>query len=100
MGYRSDVAIAMYADEAKDSAVIKLWLKENFPIHDWKDDIEWFDRGLLLRLHDVKWYEDYPEVKKVLKALNEFEELFISDNHDVARASFEYIRVGESDDDT
>jgi hypothetical protein len=100
MGYRSDVVIAMYADEAKDSAVIKLWLKENFPIHDWKDDIEWFERGLLLSVSAVKWYEDYAHVKRVLQALESFEELFISDNNDVARASFEYVRIGESDDDT
>jgi hypothetical protein len=98
MGYRSDVAIAMYAVDNKDAPAIKLWLTENFPVKEWEDEIRWFDRGMILSANNIKWYDDTDEIKDVLKALHEFEELFIDDG-DTPEGAYEFVRIGEDDDD-
>lgn len=102
MGYRSDVAIAMYAVDVKDAPAIKLWVKENFPMPVWVDETEnvrWFDRGMVFNINGVKWYDDYEDVKAVHDALDEFEELFVEEG-DTPEGAYEFIRIGEDDDDT
>jgi len=100
MGYRSDVAIAMYAVEEKDAPAIKLWLKENFPQEGWDDNaIRWFNRGMIFQANNIKWYEyDDEVIKAVMRSLDEFENLF-SDEQDTPEGAYDYIRIGEDDDD-
>jgi hypothetical protein len=102
MGYRSDVAIAMYAMDVKDAPTIKLWIKENFPMPVWVDETEnvrWFDRGMIFNINGVKWYDDYEDIKAVHDALGAFEELFVEEG-DTPEGAYEFIRIGEDDDDT
>ena len=100
MGYRSDVAIAMYAVEEKDAPAIKLWLKENFPHEGGGDNaIRWFNRGMIFNVNHVKWYEfDDEDIKGVMSTLDEFEQLF-SEQQDTPEGAYDYIRIGEDDDD-
>lgn len=100
MGYRSDVAIAMYAVEEEDAPAIKLWLKENFPQKGWDDNaIRWFNRGMIFQVNNIKWYEyDDEDIKEVMRTLDEFENLF-SDEQDTPEGAYDYIRIGEDDDD-
>jgi hypothetical protein len=79
MGYRSDVAALFYATEEKDFPVIKLWLEENFPMDAFKENIRWFDRGMVFRDTHVKWYPDYEEVKAFDEAVSKFIEMFCKD---------------------
>ena len=101
MGYRSDVAIAMYAVDEKDAPAIKLWIKENFPVPVWVDEpdnIRWFARGMIFSINGVKWYDDYEDIKAVHNALDAFEELFVEEG-DTPEGAYEFIRIGEDDDD-
>ena len=99
MGYRSDVTIYMYAVAEKDAPAIKLWIKENFPVEHWSDNVRWVDKGLVFEAEYVKWYTDYDDVKSVEGALDNFEELFMNNKHDVPECAYEYVRIGEDLDD-
>ena len=96
MGYRSDVAAVFYAADKKDFSVIKLWLDENFPMDTFKENIRWFDKGMVFQDTHVKWYPDYDEVKAFNAAVEKFVEMFCEDN---ALGAVEIMRVGENYDD-
>ena len=99
MGYRSDVAAAFYAVDVKDFPVIKLWLQENFP-KEFEESITWFDRGMVFHETEVKWYDDYEEVKAFEAAREKFIDMFCKDEHEGAvSGAFEFMRVGEQYDD-
>jgi len=97
MGYRSDVAAVFYAADKKDFSVIKLWLDENFPMDMFKENIRWFDKGMVFHDTHVKWYPDYEEVKAFEAAREKFVEMFCEANHRVG--AVEVMRVGENYDD-
>jgi hypothetical protein len=99
MGYRSDVTIYMYALKEKDAPAIKLWIKENFPFDEWVEYVRWVDKGLVFEANHIKWYDDYDDVKSVESALDDFEELFMNNKHDVPEGAYEYVRIGEDLDD-
>ncbi len=79
MGYRSDVAALFYVAQKKDFPVIKLWLDENFPMDTFKESIHWFDRGMVFHETEVKWYDDYEEVKAFEAARKKFIDMFCKD---------------------
>jgi len=89
MGYRSDVLLAL--KDERFSELIKTMedrVAANFidgsKIHEcngWK----------LVEFHDVKWYDDYPEVK----AVNEF----IEELEDLNQDDYSYHVLGEDDND-
>ena len=114
MGYRSDVHILFYVGdrwvgdpEGKlppetipigPFALIKLWFDENFP----KDDDATVEIGkdyIYVRYEDVKWYEDYEDVKAVNKATASFDECFNTGDFDHMTGMWEMVRLGENDDD-
>ena len=99
MGYRSDIAAAFYAANKKDFPVIKLWLMENFPVDTFHDNIQWFDRGLIVQDSHTKWYDSYPEVAAFDEAAFKFRTMFCSDNENTARGAYEFVRIGENYDD-
>lgn len=99
MGYRSDVAALFYATDKKDFPVIKLWLEENFPMDTFKEYVRWFDRGMVFHETDVKWYDDYEEVKAFDAARKKFIDMFCKDGHEGVQGAYEFMRVGESYDD-
>jgi hypothetical protein len=98
MGYRSDVAAAFYAVDVKDFPVIKLWLQENFP-KEFEESITWFDRGMVFHETEVKWYDDYKEVKAFEAARKKFIDMFCEDNEGAVNGAFEFMRVGEQYED-
>ena len=100
MGYRSDVAAVFYAADEKDFPVIKLWLDENFPMDTFSHAVRWFDRGMAFYEDNVKWYDDYEEVKAFNEAMGKFIEMFYNDlSVGVVKGAFEIMRVGENYDD-
>lgn len=98
MGYYSDVAAVFYAADEKDFPVIKLWLNENFPMDEFKENIRWIDKGMVFRDTHVKWYPDYDEVKAFDAAVENFVEMFCEDE-DGVQGAYEFMRTGESYDD-
>lgn len=99
MGYRSDVALYMYAKRVEDAPAIKLWLKENFPVAEWEEDIRWTEKGMLLEAQHVKWYDDYDDVKRVDHAMDDFEDLFVAIGKDTPEGAIEFVRIGEDVED-
>lgn len=94
MGYRSNIKLAFYTDNkcATPFAAVKLWFDENFPKHDF-GDVEVGNNHILVSYEDVKWYEGYPEVEAVDRAIALFCETFNA-NEDTG-FHYEMIRVGE-----
>lgn len=103
MGYRSEVAIAFYTHDPEHNGVVSLWLKSNFPFDDWdiadgtiteKSNPNY---SFVFHVVGVKWYDGYPEVVRMDKLIEEFDELFCSGENNIAAC--EFMRSGESDDD-
>lgn len=104
MGYRSDVTAAFYVREAKHLPMLKIWLTANFPMEVFKDSIRWFDRGIVLSEENVKWYDDYDEVKAFNYAVQKY--LMLMDTESKTPApddfpvfSYEFVRLGENYED-
>jgi hypothetical protein len=103
MGYRSEVAIAFYSKDEEHSGVIKLWMESNFPYDDWKE----FENAVQVKespeymfvfhIDYIKWYSDYPEVKRIERLMRDFDELFCSGENPIGAC--EYVRIGEETDD-
>lgn len=104
MGYTSDVCIAVYGDPLSLSAHIAKW-KDS--IGD-AETLEWINRnevkpeddqragatGLYrLEFHDVKWYEAYTDVQRVMRLVEDLDE------SETDALTGEFVRLGESDDD-
>ena len=103
MGYRSDVTFAFYPRERKSELfpVIKLWVEENWP----KDDIYSIevqhDTGVILvRYESVKWYDGFDFVNAAWAATKQFDETFDTASYADHQACWEYVRIGEDNDDT
>jgi hypothetical protein len=122
MGYRSDVMAIFYTSghkepdvEARNRAMLDMFMRENFPEKEVKDTKMIDDDGLHrveagnrlvweFRATSVKWYESYPEVV----AFDAFWEKFCqtadgeveegSEDEPVLWAC-EFIRIGENTDD-
>ncbi len=99
MGYRSQVVAAFYAAEVKDFPVLKLWLNENFPMKEFGNCVRWFNRGMLFELDDVKWYDNYPDIKSFNEAVETFRDLFCVGNAQMLAGAYEFMRIGEDYED-
>lgn len=104
MGYRSDVTMLFYANDAADFPMLKLWFNENVvPAlqEHWGGDEEYqpkefergYAKGYALHFGDIKWYDSYPEVQAIESEWNKFTEAFGSD--DTVGLSAERATVGE-----
>lgn len=86
MGYRSDVALAMKEERFKE--LIKTMddktAAEFVSGADFKEREEW----VLVYFSDVKWYDDYPEVKAVNNFISDLDE-----------EDYSYHILGEDQDD-
>lgn len=107
MGYRSDVAIAIYGPEG---AMVPLIAAERLkPDGVFKIDGEYIrsypfevQRGVeRIKYHmlhaeftGVKWYEGYPDVQAWKKLLSD-----IADDPDATGLAYEFVRIGEDTDD-
>ena len=100
MGYRSDGKIVFYATIPENHAVIKLWVDENFP----KEDFDYEERRsdgrtlMVFSFDGWKWYEGYPEIQAITKAIEAFCVLFDGDDVSV-QGAMEFIRLGEEVED-
>ena len=105
MGYRSDVAIAIYGEEGQMTAFIAASrLKQNFAkifeeceiypynSHPYGDVPSTPHLMLLAQFNDVKWYDGYSDVD----CWNKFAAL--AQEHD-AFINTEFVRAGEETDD-
>lgn len=98
MGYRSDVVGMLYTNNKEHLPLLKLWLTANFPLKTFEKSIEWFDRGIILREYNTKWYDDYEEVKAYNSAVFKFVEEFC-EGKGAFDGAYEFMRIGENDDD-
>lgn len=103
MGYRSEVTMLFYANNAEDLPLLKLWVDENVvPVlrEHWEQD-EYqpreFERGqskgYALHFNDVKWYDSYPEVQAIEAAWDKFKDTF--GNDESASMGAERAQIGE-----
>ena len=109
MGYRSDVTYVFYTKyDQRNFSMLKLWFDENWPKQDF-GEIETGDSHIMVRYEDVKWYDSYPEVIEVNKAIDRFIQTFETDSEASAKDqdasptipmfAYEYVRIGEEDND-
>ena len=101
MGYRSDVTAVFYVKDEKHLPVLKLWLDENFPMDTFENSIRWFNKGMLVEEQNVKWYDDYEEVKAFDTAARRYLRLMHNTDAGDGAPSFcyEFVRIGEDYDD-
>ena len=101
MGYRSDIKAAFYAPKDK-AAALKLYVDENFP-KDFDLDLHPIHnghyQGYMCESDDVKWYESYPEVVAFNRFVANFLEIADGENGGELRWAYEFVRVGEDNDD-
>lgn len=105
MGYRSDVRAHIYSHRivgdpdntvavADGYARLKLIMSTTYKefMEYWGDSFCWNDNRQFLDfgMSGVKWYDEYPEIKKFMEFLAEIEELDFE---------YEFIRMGEETDD-
>lgn len=98
MGYRSDLKLVFYTDNKSEIpfAAVKFWFDENFPKYDF-GDVEVGNNYVLISYEGVKWYQGYPEVEAVNRAIETFVDTFNA-NEDTG-AHYEIVRVGEDTND-
>ena len=83
--------------------MLKLWVHENM-----KDELAHMEdfrsngcKGFVFDWESVKWYPDYEDIKKIEDAMEKFAELFDGVREEgMPDFSYEFIRLGENDDDT
>lgn len=101
MGYRSDIAIMLYAHKAEDASVLKVWFEqfqEGIREHLYDNRIAYNERGILFHAECTKWYDQYIDVQFIENILRQFIDVF--QTQDTQRAyNYEYIRIGEDMDD-
>lgn len=101
MGYRSDIAIAMYAYDDEDVPVLNVWFDQfraGIKEHEFHDNFSYADCGVLFYAEGFKWYDGYQDVKFVEGILEKFIELFQSEDT-ITKYNYEYIRIGEDTGD-
>ena len=100
MGYRSDVTVVMYPKNAKDFALLKLYVDENLPDQFEVCEADTGLKYLLLEIDSVKWYEGYEEVDVYTREFSEWETMF-RDETDPQEPLFhyEFVRFGEDTED-
>jgi len=97
MGYRSDVTTLIYGDGLNQQGydLIKTLMNTTFKgVYDeWESNFEWLDHKRVLQFETeaIKWYDSYPDVKSFMDMLDVI--------GDIAGLNYEFIRVGEDDDD-
>lgn len=101
MGYRSNVRAVVYGtEEAMKKLIIDERGRENSIFDTFEDTLTIIQldgvNALELNEFDVKWYDDYPEIKIWDKFLDRLDEL-ISDGEEL---NYEFIRLGEDSDDS
>lgn len=86
MGYRSDVIVAMKQEKFKEllKTVDDNLALDIFEGSDTREKKEW----ILLSFHDVKWYDEYKDVKAIMDFINNMDD-----------DDFEYHRLGEEPTD-
>jgi hypothetical protein len=108
MGYRSDVAIAITGDKEVIDAIVakmKLTMPEILTIDYWHFDFE--DERIVFTANDVKWYDGYEDVSKIITWHKEVEKMYdeaqfsTTDPVDpMSTLCGKFVRIGENMEDT
>jgi len=100
MGYRSDVTVVMYPKNAKDFALLKLYVDENLPDQFEVCEADTGLKYLVCEMDSVKWYQGYEDVDVYTRAFSEWETMF-RDETDPQEPLFhyEFVRFGEDTED-
>ena len=104
MGYRSDVTISLYVRHNTPFPVLKLWFDENFPHQEardeWGAEVETDEETYInVWYTDVKWYDNYGHPSAVREAFNQFNATFDGGELDTAKLAYEFVRIGEENQD-
>ena len=100
MGYRSDVHALFYTMQKEDLPLLKLFMDENYPkdLHDLEEIKSNRIYGYEMKYENVKWYEDYEDVKAFTAFKTKYHAL-LDEQEDGKKWKFEFVRVGEANDD-
>jgi hypothetical protein len=105
MGYRSDLRVVLYAPE-KNFALLKLWMHDEvqkLAAHEFEPPTEITSadvRGYAFKFDDVKWYENYPDVRAFESMIDRFSALCeAAAGTNEPQFACEFVRVGEEAED-
>jgi hypothetical protein len=93
MGYRSQVAVVIYGDQRDPEkyALLKTLMNTTFKeaYTEFDGNAEWHDDKYVLefKMEDVKWYDNYSEVRLFMAMLDDIGE--------IEGFNYEFIRIGE-----
>jgi hypothetical protein len=63
------------------------------------DNFRVVERGYVYEIEDMKWYDSYSEVKMFNALVESFKDAFIEDLDAEPDYGYEFVRIGEEDDD-
>jgi len=102
MGYRSDVKAVFYTKDKNEWPALRLFVDENFP-EALKGGLEIIGSsvysGYVFSAESTKWYDQYTEVMAYNKFVGAYTELLEGDGDVGLPWVYEFIRIGEDDDD-
>jgi hypothetical protein len=113
MGYRSEVRAAFFTTSKEEWPTLKIFVEENFP-KDLNEDLHLITSqgmwGYDYNATDIKWYDNYPEIKAFDKFVEVFEDIAGEMQelksvggqvyHEyINQWSYEFLRIGEDDGD-
>ena len=113
MGYRSEVRAAFYTTHKEEWPTLKIFVEENFP-KDLDEDLHLITSqgmwGYDYNATDIKWYDNYPEIKAFDKFVEVFEDIAGEMqelksvggqvyHEPINHWAWEFIRVGEESHD-
>ena len=101
MGYRSDVHALFYTTIKEDMPVLKLYMEENYPkdLHDLEEISSNRIYGYEMKYENVKWYEDYDDVKAFTAFRTKYLALLDEQEENGREWAFEFVRIGEDTED-
>lgn len=102
MGYHSNVKAVFYTSDKEQWPALRLFVDENFP-EEFKYCLEVIGSstycGYVFSCEDVKWYDSYPDVIAYNKFVADYEELIDENGEAKLPWIYEFIRIGEDDND-
>lgn len=113
MGYRSTVMAAFYVNTIEDKQAdalqgLRAWytLKKGECEAQDKSSADFLfpsfrevERGYVFEVEDTKWYDSFEEVQMFDALADSFKAAFIEDRGHEADHGYEFVRIGEEDDD-
>ena len=100
MGYRNDVAVEMYTYNPETNvAVIHLWFDSQEVPDFYKPMFSKTPRGISFRASDIKYLPEFSAIDRMIDDIFEAFKTNFTDEDDGSTYNFEFMRLGEDDDD-